>query len=186
MSRPTAKWKKKGKPTTRKPRKSKSTVKRKTTSSVVVVVPPGGQKKSKRRAYTRPKENPSWFKKGEINNPLGRPRLTPAQTKDRAAFQQACRDRTPDAMGVIEELMSQADRDSTRLVAASYIIDHGFGGAAIRAELTGKDGGPIQTQDVPLSEDELRAELLKRGLPTVILNDEPDNTTTQSATSDPT
>ena len=38
-----------------------------------------------------------------------------------------------------------------------------------RYEVTGAKGGPIQVQDVPLTKDQLRAELTKRGWPTELL-----------------
>lgn len=128
----------------------------------------GKQKRRRKRHYTKPAHNPSWFEKGNSASP-GRPRLTPEQIKDRASFRQACRDRSPRAMEVIEELMDHADRDSVRMSAASYLVDHGFGAPANRTELTGENGAPIQTQDVPLTEEELVAELTRRGLPLVLL-----------------
>lgn len=132
-----------------------------------------GKKKKIRRkrvSYTKPASNPSWFKPGWKGGP-GRPKLTPDQVATVSAFRQACRERTPEAMVVIEELMQRADRDGVRLNAAQYVIDQGQGTAVIRTELTGKDGGPIQTQDVTLTREEVLAELTRRGLPTSVLSD---------------
>lgn len=121
------------------------------------------------RPYTKPAHNPSWWPKGKSAHPEGRPRLTPEQVATTEAFRQACRERTPEAMLVIEELMQLADRDGVRLNAAQYVIDQGQGTAAIRAELSGPNGGPIATQNLPLTKEQIKEELIRRGLPTDIL-----------------
>lgn len=130
----------------------------------------GTKKKIRRKrvSYTKPINNPSWFKPGWKGGP-GRPPLTKEQVATVAAFREACRERTPEAMMVIEELMARADRDGVRLNAAEYIIDQGQGAATIRAELSGPNGGPIPTQNLPLTKEQLKEELIKRGLPTDVL-----------------
>lgn len=122
-----------------------------------------------KRKYTKPLHNPSWWKKGEVQNPHGRPKLTPEQLATSRMFRQACRERSPEALEAIEMLTVHADRDSVRLAASSFIIEHGFGKALQTIEASGPDGGPIPVSTTPLSKEQLLDELKRRGLPLDIL-----------------
>lgn len=46
----------------------------------------------------------------------------------------ACQDKSPMALVVIEKLMYEADKDSVRLSAATFIIERGFGKAVDRID----------------------------------------------------
>ena len=77
------------------------------------------------------------FQPGKSGNPSGRPSLTPEQKAQQLDLIQACRDRSVDALKVIESLMRTADRDSTRLAAAQFIIERGYGKAVQMNENSG-------------------------------------------------
>mgnify|MGYP001569449425 CR=1 FL=1 len=74
------------------------------------------------------------FPKGVTGNPGGRPKRT-AEEMDLIA---ACKERTPEALKVIEGLMVGAASDSVRLNSAIYIIDRAYGKATqfIDAKIT--------------------------------------------------
>lgn len=73
--------------------------------------------KAKRKA---PK---SAFKAGASGNPGGRPTKTP-QELDLIA---ACKDKTPEALAVITDIMTNGEKEQTRLNAALSIIERAFG-----------------------------------------------------------
>ena len=79
------------------------------------------------------------FKEGQSGNPTGRPK----KTEEQLTLEAMCRDKTPQALTTILELMEDADKDSTRLSAAQYIIDRGWGKAAQAVSVTGSEGGPV-------------------------------------------
>lgn len=63
--------------------------------------------------------------KGQVLNPGGRPKKT-AEELDLIA---ACKAKTPDALAVIVEIMTNSDKDAVRLSAAQSIIERGYGKA---------------------------------------------------------
>lgn len=71
------------------------------------------------------------FPKGIGGNPMGRPKRTPEEV----ALAEACRAKTSEALGIIEELMRTSDNDRVRLAAAQFIIERGWGRAPERIEL---------------------------------------------------
>ncbi len=85
------------------------------------------------------KKNETSFKAGQSGNPIGRPK----KTEEQLTLEAMCRDKTPQALTTILELMEEADKDSTRLSAAQYIIDRGWGKAAQAVSVTGSEGGPV-------------------------------------------
>lgn len=128
------------------------------------------RKPIRKRKYTKPLTNPSWYGHGDKQpNPFGRPRLTEQQAKDSKAFREACRERSPQALEIIEGLALSADRDSVRLSATEVILAYGHGRPIQPNTLSGPDGGPIPTQNLPLTKEQLKEELVRRGLPTDVL-----------------
>ena len=86
--------------------------------------------KSKTKAKPRGKP----IAKGQVLNPGGRPKKT-AQELDLIA---ACKDKTPEALYVIAEIMSHGEKEQTRLAAALAIIERAY-------------GKPVQPQDVSVT-----------------------------------
>ena len=80
------------------------------------------------------------FPKGVSGNPGGRPKRT-AEEVDLIA---ACKAKTPEALGVIEDLMENSDNDRVRLAAAEYILDRAWGRPTQRQELE-----PVQLEVLP-------------------------------------
>lgn len=74
------------------------------------------------------------FAKGKSGNPGGRPVKT-AQELDLIA---ACKAKTPEALGVITDIMTNGEKEQTRLAAALSIIERAY-------------GKPVQPQDVNLT-----------------------------------
>ena len=74
------------------------------------------------------------FKPGVSGNPGGRPVKT-VQEIDLIA---ACKAKTPDALKVITDIMTNGEKEQTRLTAALSIIERAY-------------GKPVQPQDVSLS-----------------------------------
>ena len=73
------------------------------------------------------KRKASWtaFRPGQSGNPKGRPKRTPQE------FQliEACQEKAPTALVVIETLMRSAKKESVRLDAAIFLIERGYGKA---------------------------------------------------------
>jgi hypothetical protein len=86
------------------------------------------------------------FRPGRSGNPGGRPKLTPEQKADEFALVQACRAASPAALRVIEQLMHSADRDSTRLIAAQWIVERAWGKLPLSIEQAGGGENPIYPQ----------------------------------------
>jgi len=100
------------------------------------VLPRGEAMNSQNRQGTgKPKRKApkTAFVKGKSGNPGGRPGKT-AQELDLIA---ACKAKTPEALGVIADLMVNGEREQTRLQAALSIIERAY-------------GKPVQPQDVNL------------------------------------
>jgi hypothetical protein len=74
------------------------------------------------------------FVAGKSGNPRGRPKQTP-QELDLIA---ACKEKTPDALNVILDIMQNGEKEQTRLSAAQSIIERAY-------------GKPTQPQDIKIA-----------------------------------
>ena len=88
---------------------------------------------------TRPAENSKKlprgkpFQPGQTGNKGGRP----AKTEEERTLEAMCKDKTPDALGVILAIMQGGTQERAKLAAAQYIIDRGWGKAKESIEHTG-------------------------------------------------
>lgn len=73
--------------------------------------------------------------KGQVLNPGGRPKKT-AQELDLIA---ACKDKTPQALDVIMDIMVNGEKEQTRLTAAMAVIERGYGKPTQPQELAVSD-----------------------------------------------
>jgi hypothetical protein len=71
------------------------------------------------------------FKKGVSGNPRGRPK----RTEDEVNLIEACKQKTPEALAVIENLMHESANDRVRLAAAAFIVERAWGKATNRVEV---------------------------------------------------
>jgi hypothetical protein len=76
------------------------------------------------------------FKKGKSGNPAGRPKMTP-EALDLVA---ACKERSPEALTVLIDIMNNGENERNRITAAMAIIERGHGKPEqpIKAEVDGK------------------------------------------------
>ena len=114
------------------------------------------------------RKNSRSFHPGQSGNPSGRPVLTPQQKVQEVELVQACRERSVAALKVIESLMRTADRDSTRLAAAQFIIERGYGKAVQMNENSGGKPAIVEHRWVidvvePKPTHELRSDSLIAG-----------------------
>jgi hypothetical protein len=73
------------------------------------------------------------FVKGKSGNPGGRP----PKTDEERTLEQMCKEKTPEALKTILELMAGSKMDRAKLAAAQYIIDRGWWKAKESVELSG-------------------------------------------------
>jgi len=85
------------------------------------------------------------FKKGQTGNPGGRPAMP-------EEFKELAKKHSLSALQVAIDIMLQSDnKPSDRLKAVEIVIDRAYGKPAQATELTGPNGGPLQTVAVDLS-----------------------------------
>lgn len=72
---------------------------------------------------TKRKAPRSAFRKGQSGNPGGRPK----RTGEELDLIQACKDKTPAALAVIESIMMEGEVEKNRLAAAQAIIERAYG-----------------------------------------------------------
>lgn len=78
------------------------------------------------------------FTKGKSGNPGGRP-------KDYPGFREAMRDMGPLAVKQLR-LIFKSGSEESRLSAAKFVLEMGWGKAAQAVQLTGSEGGPVQVE----------------------------------------
>lgn len=71
-----------------------------------------------------------------------------ATLEQKATLEELARSHTETALNVLVQVAQASESDAARVSAANSIIDRGYGKARQAIEHTGKDGGPIQTEDV--------------------------------------
>lgn len=64
------------------------------------------------------------------------------------------------ALATLAEICAAGTTDSARVAAANALLDRGFGRPPQGVELTGKNGGPVQTLDLSRLSDAALAEML--------------------------
>ena len=77
--------------------------------------------------------NAGTFKAGKSGNPTGRPKKTEAEQ----TLEEMCRAKTPEALAIILDIMTEGDGHKVKLSAAQYVIDRGWGKAAQSLTLEG-------------------------------------------------
>ena len=81
------------------------------------------------------------FVKGQSGNPGGKPKVN-KEAKELA------RQHTAEAINRLVQIMRQQKDAKASLTAAMAIIERGWGRAPQSLEMTGKDGGPIETHKI--------------------------------------
>jgi hypothetical protein len=78
---------------------------------------------------TRPAENSKKlprgkpFQPGKTGNPGGRPR----KTDEERTLEALCKEKTPEALETILQVMAKAQNERAKLAAAQYVLDRGWG-----------------------------------------------------------
>lgn len=94
-----------------------------------------------RQKTDSPKRKPpkTAFQPGQSGNPGGRP----PKTDEQRTLEAMCRDKSLEALAVLEKIMTEGENERNRITAALAIIERGHGKAVQPNTLTGADGGPI-------------------------------------------
>jgi len=94
---------------------------------------------------TRPAENSKLaprgkpFQPGQTGNRGGRPK----KTEEERTLEQMCRDKTPDALGVLIQIMEAGEQERNRMTAAMAIIERGYGKAVQPTTIGNPDGSKM-------------------------------------------
>jgi hypothetical protein len=99
------------------------------------------------------------FVPGVSGNPTGRPKRTPEELDLIAA----CKAKSPEALAVIENLLSASRNDRMRMDAALAIIERAHGRPTQPSTIAGGAGGPVQVEAVKTDWVALRAAMKERG-----------------------
>lgn len=76
------------------------------------------------------------FQPGQSGNKVGRPK----KTEEERTLEQMCRDKTPDALGVLISIMEDGEQERNRMTAAMAIIERGYGKAVQPTTIGNPDG----------------------------------------------
>lgn len=88
---------------------------------------------------TRPAENSKKlprgkpFQPGRTGNPGGRPK----KTEEERTLEAMCKEKTPAALATILAIMDEGEQERSRLAAAQYVLDRGWGKAKESIEHSG-------------------------------------------------
>ena len=87
-----------------------------------------------------------------------------ATIENRGTIGELARAHTEIALETLVRIATKSESDAAAVAASNSLLDRGYGKPSQAIEHTGKDGGPIQTQQVsPLDEIEARlAKLVER------------------------
>ena len=97
------------------------------------------------------------FAAGKSGNPSGRPK----RTEEEFELINACKTKTPDALGVIEHIMHNGESDKTRLSAAIAIIERAYGKPKQEQEIKQTISGELDITSMTIEQKDARiAELL--------------------------
>ena len=73
------------------------------------------------------------FQPGQTGNKGGRPK----KTDEERTLEAMCKDKTPEALETILDIMGNGKQERAKLAAAQYVIDRGWGKAKESVELSG-------------------------------------------------
>lgn len=92
----------------------------------------------------------------------GRPKgaVDRATIEQKATLEELARAHTETAINVLVQVAQASESDAARVSAAGLILDRGYGKARQAVEHTGKDGGPITTQEISDTESARRVAFL--------------------------
>lgn len=107
-----------------------------------------------RRPEAAGRKSNGQFQKGKSGNPGGRP-------KELAQVKELARAHTVEAVETLVEVMKTARSAVARIMAADSVLNRGWGKPTQAVELTGKDGRPIQTEQVGPDLSKLSDEQIK-------------------------
>jgi len=96
------------------------------------------------------------FAKGQSGNPGGRPK----KTQEEVDLIAACKEKTADALNVIQDLMENSKNDRVRLAAAEYVLDRAWGKPTQRHDL---EPDPPLVYTLNKTPEEVYAEMMQRG-----------------------
>lgn len=103
------------------------------------------------------------FQKGQSGNPSGRPKIVMA---DGRSLRDLAREHTVAAVETLVRIMTDDEAPpAAQVQAASNILDRGWGKASQAVELTGAEGGPVETRiDLTGAPDEVVRYIAERAI----------------------
>jgi hypothetical protein len=105
------------------------------------------------------------WKKGQSGNPKGKPKLLGPNGK---TLREMAREHTAEMIETLVKIARSGDTDAARRAAASDMLDRGWGRPAQAVEVTGAEGGPIQTLDVTAAPEDVLRWIAGQSLDTVV------------------
>ncbi len=103
---------------------------------------------------------------GGARRHAGRPRNSVRNAQDRRALALAASEYTMEALETMVHLMRKSKQESVRLMAADRILDRAIGKAPMQIDVTALRHEQIVYQSV----EEIRTELVRRGVPPLLID----------------